>query len=296
MGELDIAAKALLREEPEAVVRLALGDVRVLSVAADESELPARAQRLDKLLRIETADEPEPIWLHVEVQAAWTSDVPRRVFDYWTLAHRLHERVGSFVLCLKPGDKQGRPRGVYDAHFRGRRVQRFRFEVLCAWHLQAAELLVRGVPGLQPLVPFAADATPERVDAAMQALAAVQPRRRRAELQAALAAFAGNVYPHTRWLERIPREILMESTVYQEIKAEGRTEGQRELVALLLERRLGAGAEPFVGRLALCTQALLAQAAEALAGGSSDADLVKTLDSLLPRPESGEVEQRHRAP
>lgn len=285
MGELDIAAKALLREEPEAVVRLALGDVSIRAVAADESELPAQALRLDKLLRVESDDEPEPFWLHVEVQAAWAADVPRRVFEYWSLAHRLHDRVGSFLLCLKPGDKQGQPRGDYVVAFRGRTVQRFEFDVLCAWELEAAELLVRGVPGLLPLVPFAGHATPALVDEAMQALAAVEPRRRRAELQAALAAFAGNVYPDTRWLARIPREILMESTVYQEIKAEGRVEGQRELIAHLLTKRLGSGAEQFVQRLPLCTEAALARVAEIVASVSTDADLVTALDGLLPRPE-----------
>lgn len=295
MGELDIAAKALLREAPEAVVRLALGEVSIRSVAADETELPAQALRLDKLLRVEADGEPDPFRLHVEVQAAWAADVPRRTFEYWSLAHRLHDRVGSFVLCLKPGDKQGRPRGEYVVTLRGRVVQRFEFDVLCVWELGAAELLGRGEPGLLPLVPFAGDATPALVEDAMRVLAGVQPRRRRAELQTALAAFAGNVYPETRWLGRIPREILMESTVYQEIMAEGRAEGrvegrvegQRELVALLIAKRLGDGALPLVLRLSLCTEAALARAAELVATVSGDADLVSALDGLLPRAEEG---------
>ncbi len=135
----------------------------------------------------------------------------------------------------------------------------FRFQLLCAWTLSARELLA-GPRGLLPLIPFAGDSSPAGVDAALAVLHSVSPTRRRAELLGALVAFAGNVFPDVPWLGKIPREILMESTVYKEILAEGRalgaaegralgaaegralatTEAERGIVATLLQGRLGA--------------------------------------------------------
>jgi len=282
MAELDVAAKVLLREAPEDLAGLFFEPASIRGVLAEETTLPALSRTVDKLLRIELEGEEEPLRLHVEVQANWAADVPRRMHEYWALCHRSHERLLSVLICLKPGSKQGEPRPVYEVSLLGRRPIRFEFELVKVWELEAADLLARVRPGLLPLLPFASGSSEAEVDRAMQALAAVEPRRRRSELQVALATFAGNTFPQTSWLARIPREILMESTTYQEILAEGQREGQRKLLVVQLQERLGDAASPFVARLATADEVLLTTVAKLLARKRVDAELKEALDAALP--------------
>lgn len=287
-NELDIAAKALLREVPEAFAALALGGRAIRSVRPEEKELPSLARLMDKLFRVELegeADHDEPLCLHLEVQANWESDVPARVFDYWSLARRGHRRLASVVVCLKPGSKQGAAVGCYETEEAGTAL-RFTFGVIRVWELKADELLRGGSPALLPLLPFTEGASEERVDQALQVLTAVEPVKRRAELQAALAAFAGNVFPDVRWLARIPREILMESTTFREIREEAGQESERRVLSLQMEERLGADAERLASRLPLCTAPVLDQVARLLASKKPDEELVEALEQLLPKAEA----------
>ena len=285
--ELDIAAKALLREVPEAIVALALGGRAIRSVHPEEKELASLSRLMDKLFRVELESESadhEPLYLHLEVQANWESNVPERVFDYWSLARRAHPRLASVVICLKRGSKQGEPLGRYEASQSGTTL-RFEFSVIRVWGLKADELLRSGSSALLPLLPFTAGASHERVHQALRVLNAVEPLKRRAELQATLAAFAGNVFPDVHWLARIPREILMESTAFREIHDEGRLAGERRLLALQLRARLGEHGASFEDRLGLCTPALLEEAATLFATVRSDDEFTRALEGLLPQAE-----------
>ena len=154
MGDLDIAAKALLRIEPGALLALALRGARIRAIQAEETELPAQALLMDKLFRIELEGVAEPRWQHFEVEAVWSSSVPREAFLYWCRGSQRFMPLRSFVL-LKRGDRQGAPRGEYVVDDGQDRLLTFRFDVLCAWELDAEELLRGGDPGLLPLVPFA---------------------------------------------------------------------------------------------------------------------------------------------
>jgi hypothetical protein len=75
--------------------------------------------------------------------------------------------------------------------------------------------------------------------------------------------FADRVFPEVSWADRIPKEILMGSTIFSRGEAKGRAEGRAEraadLIAKLLRHRLGEGAdvEALVKRLALCADATL---------------------------------------
>ena len=104
------------------------------------------------------------------------------------------------VLVLRPGDRQGEPRGEFVVPD----VLSFRFDVLCAWHLRAQDLLEARDPPLLPLVPFAEGANPARVEEALRILGQV-PEPRRIELQAVLVTFAGWVFPEVPWMATIPR-------------------------------------------------------------------------------------------
>lgn len=140
MNELDLAAKALMRDAPEAFARLALGRrVRIASATAEDVEAPALERRVDKVLRVKVEGRARALRLHFEVAASWTGRLPRRVYEYRTLLQRGGEPVDSALVCLKKGRKQGLPRGRY--------VERgalstlcFTFRVICLWKLSVAAL------------------------------------------------------------------------------------------------------------------------------------------------------------
>lgn len=280
MGELDIAAKVLLRTEPRALIALALPGARVRSVRAEETELPAQALAMDKLFRVRVAGETAPRWQHVEVVANWASHVPKTTFTYWSRASDRYARLRSFVLVLKPGDRQGTPTDEHVVRDGDEETLRFKFKLFCAWSLDADELLRDDQPGLLPLLPFAGGATPERVEQALRRLHVLRPRPRRAELLATLAAFAGNVYPETLWSARIPMEILMESTFYRQARADG----ARSNLAVLLRELLKGAAEVFVGRLELASDAQVEEATRVAARVRDAKALATALDALLPPP------------
>lgn len=236
VAELDIAAKGILGACPVPLLRLLLPGLDVVGARPDEKELVAQslgdgglrpqARKLDKLFELEVRGRREPLSAVVEVAASWSADVPRQVFEYWSPVHLARGEVEAVALVLKPGQRQGRPRGLYALEGRSGPQLQFRFGVVCAWNLEADAILRRDEPGLLPLLPFTAGATPDRVHAALRRLSAVRSRRVRADLQASLAAFAGNVFTDVDWLAKLPREILMESTVYKQILAEGEARGR----------------------------------------------------------------------
>lgn len=306
MGELDIAAKLILQAEPRAVLGLALPGRTIRSVQGEDGQLPMRERRMDKVFRLDVEDDAGPRWAHIEVEASWASSVPKETFDYWSRAHQRFTPLRSLVLVLKPGDKQGSPRDRYVVEDGGKRTLEFEYDLICAWRDLDAEELVRSGPvGLLPLVPYARGTSEVRIDEAIGRLDAVEPRKHRADLQGALVVFAGNVYPHTRWVGKIPKEILMESTAYDEILAiamrqaerdvevkaraaerdlevKARASGQRRLLSLILEARLGGAASSFVARLEKATAEQLEEVAVVVGRSPEREAFVAELDRLLP--------------
>lgn len=277
MGELDLAAKVLLQVVPEDLVGLALPGVIVRGVRPADTNLPAFALTMDKLLRVELTESDTPLMLHFEVAANWASTVPRQTFDYWSLAHRAYDELWSVVICLKPGVKQGPPRGHYERRVRGRRPVSFEFDVIRLWELSADDALMGGKLGVLPFVPFMSGAGTDHVEQAMVMLARVEPVRRRGELQAALAAFADNVFPDVDWSDRMPEELLMGSSVYQR----GEIAGQRKVLGVQLHERLGERAGPIVLRLQVASADALTHVAKLLAGRHTDEALLASLTEAL---------------
>ena len=296
MAGLDVATKVLLQVAPRGILGLAFPGVAIQSVEPQESEVVAQELRMDKLFAVRVAGEQDPRWLQAEVEASWKHDVPDRTFRRWSLAQPRHPELEAFVLVLKPGARQGRPSGHYLVRDRRTGEPRldFRFGLVCAWELDGDELLARGDPGLLPLVPFARGASVARVDETLGALHDACTPAQWVELSATLLAFAGNAFPAVPWLDRLPQEILMESTVYQQIREmalrdgrreglrEGKREGERRLLALQLRERLEGRADPYLARLEAARPKAIEEAAKLLARPISTAKLLRELDALLP--------------
>ncbi|MGE0712037.1 MAG: hypothetical protein AB7N76_31400 [Planctomycetota bacterium] len=149
------------------------------------------------------------------------------------------------------------------------------------WELKADDLLSDAKPGLLPLVPYCAGTSSAHVERALEALARIEPEHRRGELQAALVAFAENVFPEVDWSARMPEELLMGSTIYQR----GETSGERKMLVRLLRKRFGEAAAPLVSRVELAEEAVFEGVADLFAERLSDDQLLERLEQLLPRPE-----------
>lgn len=154
---------------------------------------------------------------------------------------------------------------------------RFQHLVLRLWELPVATFLATA--GLAPLAPFAAGATEATVDEAMRALETVEPASRRVELEVALGMLASNVFPGPNWLGRIPTELLMTSTTYQQILVQG----ERRLLLAQLKARFGVGAARWEPRLPAASEEIIEKAGALVATVRSDDALVAELDALLPR-------------
>lgn len=118
---------------------------------------------------------------------------------------------------------------------------------------------------------------------ALTRLGGLDDSDRRRELRVALATFAEQAFQEEGWLARIPKEELVESTTWREIGAEFEAKGQRKVLTLQLQKRLGPRAQAFVARLETASLTQLDCVAEQLAEPASDVDeLIETLEALLP--------------
>ena len=182
------------------------------------------------------------------------------------------------MLVLRPGNKQGRPRDEFVVPG----VLSFRFDLFCAWHLNAEALLGQSAENTAflPLLPFAEGASVERVEQALRILARDVPRPRTVALQATLATFAGSVFPHVSWLDTIPEEIRMESSFLKELRSRSRA----EVVAKQLSHRLGKSRklDLLLKRLPECSDAVLDKIS-ILILDEEKASLLASVERLIPK-------------
>ena len=209
-----------------------------------DRELPSLSREVDFVCRVRL--DGDAALLLIEFQTAWASDMPRRMAGYsWRLHERYDEGVYPVVVVLRPG-------GRLQRHWRmsvwGREVARCRFEVIRLWEMEAAEVVSRGLVGLYPLLPLMRWGASEPAEVLARSqdliLAQVEGREERADAYVALRVLRGIRYPLelvNRILRR--RQLMLESPVYEQIRAEGRDEGQQarlcEDVLAVLEVRFG---------------------------------------------------------
>jgi hypothetical protein len=130
-----------------------------------------------------------------------------------------------------------------------------------------------------PLVPFTDGATIERVEEAFRVLAA---DNRNKDLQVVLAAFSRQVFPGVPWFAKIGKEILMESTLFDELKPLV----HREILGRQLRLKLGKNKRTtvLVERLSLCSGSALEKIEALLVSSKKKADLLTAIEKLVPKP------------
>jgi hypothetical protein len=217
------------------------GLVRVI-----DSNLSTVTAETDKLVRV---GGPEPYIFHAEFLSGRAPDYPEHVHWYNALAsHRHGLPVLSVVVLLRPAADGPELTGEYERVVPGwGRSLWFRYKVVRVWELPPDRLLAAGLPVL-PLAPVSRvpdDRLPEILTAVAERLRNEAGPELKATLWAATEILLGLYHPRER-VQELTGEItamilgirgIEESSVYQDIFAKGRAEGELEEARTILLRQ-----------------------------------------------------------
>ena len=203
------------------------GDVGATVLSAGPVELHALKRQVDCVLQLERAG--ETYYRHVEFQGSADAEMATRCFRYNTqLVLQCSAPVLTTVLYLSPPRPRRPP--VFRVLLGGREVNRWRFEQICLWHLEARDALAHGAPGLLALVPLMKGGRDRAI--LKEALARVEsafPLERLSDAEDVLLALAGRYYTVSELAGLVGRDRMMQSSLYTEGLAEGRLTAEREL-------------------------------------------------------------------
>lgn len=227
----DATTKQLVASQPDDwLAYIGLPGARGEAVEADLSTITAEA---DRVLRVTG---PDPFLAHLEFQASYDPNMGRRLLRYNALLHYRHELPVLSVVALLRREADGPAiTGAYRAHVGQAAADSaldFRYRVVRVWERDVETALTGGL-GTLPLAPLANVSAPElpRIVRRMEA---------RIEREAATPAEAGMLWTATYLLMglKYPPDLtdqilkgvrqMKESSTYQAILAEGRSEGLME--------------------------------------------------------------------
>jgi predicted transposase/invertase (TIGR01784 family) len=212
---------------------------RVTLTEMNPTELNVEPIRADSLILLTNED----LILHVEFQTIPKSDIPFRMTDYRLRGYRKlpHKRMKQIVIYLTKTQSDL----VYETVFELENT-RHQFEVIRLWE-QPASIFLES----QGLYPFAILAQTDDPESILRTVAArieeIGVGKVQADLAATASILAGLVLNRDLVKQILRRDIMRESVIYQDILAEGKTEGLVEgrveeakgLVIRLLTRKLG---------------------------------------------------------
>jgi len=214
------------------------GDAGAVVKRAAPVELQALQRRVDCVLELEK--DGELYYRHLEFQAEPDAEMAARCFRYNSqLVLHYRAPVVTTVLYLFPPKPRDEP--VFRVVFGGREINRWRFEQICLWELDAAPILAGGVPGLVALVPLLRGGRdPDLLKAAVERIERAFPDEAVSDAEDVLLALASRYYTVSELTRMIGRARMMESSLYREGLANGRSEGrlaaERELCAALARK------------------------------------------------------------
>ena len=211
---------------------------------------PRKESRLDKVLEI--ADPAGPYLLHLEPQCYNDKTLPARMLRYradlWeaTLTDgRRTPPIRQVVIFFYESDDNG----LHHLQDRwDRRGINYDYVVLRVWEQYRRDVIEARLVGLYPLLPLMKgrkpDETPlEALQESMDAVQDVGDEAVRKDLLAAMAILAEIRYSSDLVRSMIRREMIMESTVFQEWVKEDRAEAEakkaQEAICKFLNARFG---------------------------------------------------------
>jgi hypothetical protein len=200
------------------------GDAGAVVLGAGPEELQALQRRADCVLRLERNG--EAYYRHLEFEDKPDPAMARRCFEYNTqliLQHKVP--VLTTVIYIQPP----RPKGplTFRVELNGHEINRWRFEQICLWEMDAQESLHSAAKGTCPLVPLMRGGQDLRVIRdALDRIAETFPPELRAVAEEVLLALAGQYYTYSKLVDLVGRERMAQLNLYKEAVAEGRTEGR----------------------------------------------------------------------
>ncbi len=203
------------------------------------TELFVEPIRADALILLQSSE----VVLHLEFQTQPDEAIPFRMADYRLRVHRRYPNkdMRQLVIYLKSTGSELVRQNTFNIS-----GMRHEFEVIRLWEQPTADLLQ--FPGLLPLAILG------RTDDRTQTLREIgslidniNDKREQSNIVAATSLLAGLVLKKDVISAVLREEIMQDSVIYQDIKAQGVLEGVREgkqlgkadLVLRLLKRRIG---------------------------------------------------------
>jgi predicted transposase YdaD len=233
----DIPCKVLARLRPADLLAL-IGDPDAEVLSTESIELQDIKRPVDFVYKLQWGH--EVYYRHVEFQAERDPQMNERCFIYNTrMIAQYKAPVITTIIYLFRRRQPEEP--VFRVELRGQEINRWQFDCIRLWEIEAQAALDRELPGLAVLVPLMKGSTLKRVEHAARQIEAAAPAAQQMDLLAILHAFAESKYT-VKQLERIiGRERIMESSIYQWGLEEGHTKGLTEGHAKgLLEGQLAA--------------------------------------------------------
>ncbi len=278
----DNLCKLLAEKHPDRFAAWLLGEPSTTAIEVLKTELSIEPIRADSITLLRTRGRI----LHLEFQTNWQSEppIPLRLLDYWVRLHRLYRLpVTQIVVVLLPPSEGTTIETVFEVE-----LTRHEFQVVKLWEQDPERFLQDAA-----LLPFASltrtqDAS-QLLDRIVQQVAEIPESTERQELSAYVQLMAGLKYDKEE-IRRVFREGMMrESVIYQEIllegeekgREEGRELGQRSLISLQLEQRVGLLSNAQRDRISSLNLDRLGALAIALLNFSSQDDLDAWLNQHL---------------
>jgi hypothetical protein len=203
-----------------------------------------------------------------------------RSFEYNTqLILQRKAPVLTTVVYLEP-PKPKEPL-VFRVMLAGREVNRWRFEEICLWDMDAREALKSG-SGLAPLTPLMRGGMSlEIIEEAVHRIPEVFPRDRRAIAEEVLLAFARQHYTISSLSPLVGRERMAQLRAYTEALAEGRLQASRELCSALIRKHHPEVFTQVMPLVEACTDAAKLECWGLSASDVGDAEFVKLVQGAL---------------
>ncbi len=248
-------------------------------------ELSLEPIRADALILLQSA----ALVLHIEFQTEPQAEIPFRMADYRLRVYRRYpnKRMHQVVIYLKPTSSEL----VYQESF-SIPGTRHEFQVLRLWE-QPEELFWQST-GLLPLAVLSQTGDRRRtLREVAQRIEQIRERRERSNVAASAAILAGLVLDKKVIEGLLRQELMRESVIYQEIRAEGKAEGIAEgeakgkqegeasLVLRILRKRIGQVSQDLEKRIQGLSIEQLEDLGEALLDFTTETDLLNWLNSSI---------------
>ncbi len=251
------------------------GDSGAVVERAGPVEIRSLERRVDCVL--ELRKQGELYYRHLEFQAEPDPEMATRILRYNTqLVLQYQAPVLTTVLYLLPPRPKQEP--VFRVVFAGREVNRWSFEEIFVWELDARESLAHGAPGLLALVPLMRGGNElPMLEEAVTRIERAFPEERLPAAEDVLLALASQYYTVAELARIVGRDRMMQSSLYVEGKAEGRIEEARAFCTVLARKHHAAAFDRIEGIIAACTDPARLKEWGGVASDLSDAEFLKLI-------------------